>query len=74
MVLSDIKNFQITLDESLLQMLDKEEKISCEDSSSMEKREIFSIPCLYNGKVVKYGNLREILPENDCDMICKRLL
>uniref|UniRef100_A0A914EHT7 arginyltransferase n=1 Tax=Acrobeloides nanus TaxID=290746 RepID=A0A914EHT7_9BILA len=42
----------ITLDKSLLQMLDNEEKIMCEDSSSIEKPEIFSIPCLYNGKVV----------------------
>jgi len=51
----------IPLDKNIIQKLEEEKQIMCQDSSALEKPDIFSISCLYKGKVYKFGRIHEKL-------------
>jgi arginyl-tRNA--protein-N-Asp/Glu arginylyltransferase len=51
----------IPLDKNIIQKLEEDKQIMCQDSSYLHKPEIFTTPCLYNGKVYKFGRIYEKL-------------
>jgi len=51
----------IPLDKNIVQKLEEDKQIMCQDSSSLVKPEIFSTSCLYKGKVYKFGRIHEKL-------------
>jgi arginyl-tRNA--protein-N-Asp/Glu arginylyltransferase len=51
----------IILDKNVIQKLEETKTIMCQDSSSLTKPDIFTIACLYKGKVYKFGRIHEKL-------------
>uniref|UniRef100_A0A914DM16 arginyltransferase n=1 Tax=Acrobeloides nanus TaxID=290746 RepID=A0A914DM16_9BILA len=51
----------IPLDKNIVQKLEEEKQIMCQDSSSLKKPGIFSLSCLYKGKVYKFSRIYEKL-------------
>jgi len=51
----------LNLDKNIVQKLEDDKTIMCQDSSSLTKPEIFYVACLYKGKVYKFGRIHEKL-------------
>jgi arginyl-tRNA--protein-N-Asp/Glu arginylyltransferase len=51
----------IPLDKNVIQKLEEDKQIMCQDSSALVKPEVFSSACLYKGKVYKFGRIHEKL-------------